>query len=76
VRKRIVRVEDGYWRIRSEKRELRATEHRELIEYFDEIRFPYEVINGRVRVPESVDVQDIFERLEHFYEGRAEVLPF
>ena len=76
MRKRIVRVEDGYWRIRSEKRELRATEHRELIEYFDEIRFPYEVINGRVRVPESVDLHDIFERLEHFYEGRAEVLPF
>jgi hypothetical protein len=76
MKMRIVRVEDGYWRIRSERREIRAKEQSELIDYFNEIRFPYRVIAGRLCVPESVPWSDIYERLQHFYDGRAQVFPF
>lgn len=74
---RIVRIEDGFWRIRtSESVEIGIEEQRELIDYFIEIRFPYRVIAGTLCVPESVPWGDIYERLEHFYDGRAEVFPF
>ena len=76
MKTRVVRVEDGYWRIRSGKRELRAEEQQALVDYFREIRFPHRVVGGRVHVPESVPWSDIYERLQHFYDGRAEVLTF
>jgi hypothetical protein len=73
---RVVRLEDGYWRIRSAKRDIGADEQRRLIEYFAEIRLPCKIIGGRIRVPDSVPWSDISERLEHFYDGNADVLPF
>ena len=76
MKKRIVRVNSGYWCIRSEEREIRAHEQARLIEYFREIGIPYQIVAGRLRVPESVGSKEIFERLEHFYDGTAEVYPF
>jgi len=48
----------------------------EMIEYFDEIRLPYRLIDGCLCIDGGVVRDAVFERLEHFYDGRAEVLPF
>jgi len=76
MKKRIVRIEEGYWRIRSEKREIGQEEQRRLTEYFHETRFPYRIIEGRLCVPESVPWDEIIERLDHFYDGIADIYPF
>lgn len=73
--KRIVRPKEGYWSIRSAGREITAEEQAKLIEYFQEIRFPYRIVAGRLRIPQSVPWGEIFERLAHFYDGTAEVCP-
>jgi hypothetical protein len=74
--KRIIRLEDGFWRIRTDMGELSQSEQKELKQYFDEIRMPYKIIDGRLCVSDGVDKAAMFERMEHFYEGRAEVYPF
>ena len=78
--KRIVRLEEGQWRISSDQGPLNASEQEELKDYFDEIRFPYRMFDGRPCVPpcvpETVSWETIFERLEFFYDGQAEVYPF
>jgi len=74
--KRIIRLEDNYWRIRTDIGELSASEQEELKAYFNEIRMPYRIINGSLSVPDGVDQASIFERMEYFYDGRAEVYPF
>ena len=73
---RIVRVEEGYWRIRSPKRVIKAEERTKLVEYFREIGFPYKLIGEEVCVPVSVGWGDISKRLEYSYDGEAEVYPF
>jgi hypothetical protein len=74
--KRIIRLEDNFWRIRTDVGELSASEQEELKEYFNEIKMPYRIINGSLCVPDGVDQASIFERIEYFYDGRAEVYPF
>ena len=74
--KRIVRLEDKLWRIRTDIGEISESEQVELKEYFNEIRMPYKIIADSLCVPGKVDIELIFERLEHFYDGRAEVYPF
>ena len=76
MEKRIVRQEDDLWRIRTDTGELPASERDELIEYFGEIKLNYRVVTGLVCIAGSIDRGSVFERLEHFYDGRAEVLPF
>ena len=76
MKTRVARVENGFWTITSNRRELCATERDRLIEYFQEIRFPYRIIDGHIRVPQTVPWDDIFERLEHFYDGEARATPF
>lgn len=73
---RIVRAEEGYWRIRSPKRVIKAEERTKLVEYFREIGFPYKLIGEEVCVPDSVGWGDISKRLEDFYNGEAKVYPF
>lgn len=73
---RIIRIEGEFWRIRTDTGELSESEQNELKEYFDEIKMPYRIIAGRLCVSGAVDREAIFERMEHFYEGRAEVYPF
>jgi hypothetical protein len=74
--KRIVRLEGELWRIRPDHGELDAAEQQELRDYFDEIRMPYRLQHGRLCVPGSISWEALYERLEHFYDGRAEVYPF
>jgi hypothetical protein len=74
--KRIVRLEGKLWRIRSDQGELDAAEQQELRDYFDEVRTPYRVDHGKVCVLGSVSWETVYEILDHFYHGRAEVYPF
>ena len=76
MEKRIVRLEDDLWRIRTDTGELPTSERDELIEYFGEIKLNYRVVTGHVCIAGSIDSGSVFEQLEHFYDGRAEVLPF
>jgi hypothetical protein len=72
----VVRLEDDYWRIRSDKGELDLAEQQALQTYFDEIRLPYRLFQGRPCVSDVVPWEFIFGRLQRFYADRAEVYPF
>jgi len=74
--KRIVRLEGDLWRVRSDQGELDTAEQQELREYYDEVRMPYRVDGGKPCVLGSISWEALYERLEHFYDGRAEVYPF
>jgi len=76
VEKRIIRFEDDMWRIRTDVGELPESERSELIEYFDEIKLPYGLADDCLCIVGEIDRNAVFERLEHFYDGRAEVFPF
>ena len=76
MEKRIVRLEEDLWRIRTEIGELFESERMELIEFFGEIKLPYRLVDGCLCIADGVDRDAVFERLEHFYDGRAEVFPF
>ena len=78
---RVVTIEEDYWRIRSDEGklhliELHPIEQQELKAYFDEIRLPYRLFQGRPCVSDVVPWVFIRDKLEHFYDGRAEVSPF
>ena len=74
--KRIIRLEGKFWKIRTDIGDLSESEQNELKEYFNEIRMPYRIIDGSLCVPDGVDRSLIFERMEYFYDGRAQVYPF
>jgi len=76
VEKRIIRFEDDMWRIRTDVGDLPKSERSELIEYFDEIRLSYRLVGGRLCIVGEIDRETVFEIMEHFYDGRADVLPF
>lgn len=76
MEKRIVRLEKDLWRIRTDVGELPKSEQIELIEYFNEIKLPYCLSGNYLCIVGGVDRDAVFERLEHFYNGRAEVFPF
>jgi len=76
MEQRIVRFEEGLWRIRTDGGELNESEQKELIEYFDEIKLPYRLANGYLCIHGGVARDEVFERLEYFYDGRAELFPF
>lgn len=70
---RIVRLEEGCWRIRPDEGELEAAEQEELRAHLSEIRLPHRIQHGRLCVPGSISWQRLDERLQHFYDGRADV---
>ena len=76
MKTRVLREEEGYWRIRCGKREISNEERDRLVKYFRKIKLPYEIIESRVVVPASVGRAEIFSKLEVFYEGDADVYPF
>ena len=73
---RIVRLEGGLWRISPDQGELDALEQQELRGYLDEIHMPYVLERGQPCIPSSISWETLYERLVHFYDGRAEVCPF
>ncbi len=76
MEKRIERFEEDLWRIKTDSGELPESERMELIEYFGEIKLPYCLNGDCLCIVGGVDRDSVFERLEHFYDGRAEVFPF
>lgn len=48
MEKRIVRLGDDLWRIRTDTGKLPAYERDELIEYFGEIKLNYRVVTGHL----------------------------
>lgn len=76
VEKRNIRFEDNMWRIRTDEGELPESERSELIEYFDEIRLPYRLVGACLCIVGQVDRDSVFDRMAHFYDGRAEVVLF
>jgi hypothetical protein len=73
---RIVRVEDDFWRIRTDEGEVDGAEQDELEDYFAEIRIPYQMMDGRLCIPATISWETVYEMLSHFYDGRADVFPF
>ena len=76
MEKRIVRLEDELWRIRTDSGELPDSERKELEKYFGDIKLPYRLVDGHPCIGGDIERDVVFERLEHFYKGRAEVFPF
>ena len=76
MEKRIIRFENEAWQIRTDTGELPQSEQSELIEYFDELKLPYRLAGDCLYIVGEIDRDTVFERMEHFYDGRAEVFPF
>ena len=73
---RIVRIVDGYWRIRTPDGDICTEETANLKVYLEEIRYPYEVDQHGIAIHGSILWNEIEERLLHFYDGVADVIPF
>ena len=76
MEQRIIRFENGLWNIRTDSGKLHESEREELMEYLDEIMLPYRLMEGCLYIEGSVSRSAVFEQLEHFYDGRANVFPF
>lgn len=76
MKSRIVREEEGWWCIRTDDGELDAAEQEVLKQYLGEVGIPFLIRDGRIRIPGTVLWEPVFEILEVFYDGRAEVYPF
>jgi len=76
MNQRIVRITDGYWRIATPDGEICAEEMTNLKCYLDEIRYPYEIDQHGIGIHGSILWNEIEERLLHFYDGIADVIPF
>ncbi len=72
--KRIIMLEGDSWRIRTDSGVLSKSEQAEVREYFDVIRMPNRILGGKLTVASGVDRDTISERMEYFYDGRAEVV--
>lgn len=73
---RVVRIIDGYWRIQSSEGEIDHEEVARLKVYLDEIRYPYELDQHGIAIHGSMLWTEVEERLVHFYDGIAVVVPF
>lgn len=76
MKKRIVRLEDDYWYVRTDKGELPESEQQKLEDYLIENRMPYKTNEGCLFISVEIERDTIFKAIEHFYKGKAEVYPF
>ena len=72
--KRLITLEGGYWRIRTEHGDLDSNEVQDLLEYFKEIRFPYRFIRRELCILEGVSKDAVKEMLDLFYDGWADIV--
>ena len=73
---RILRLEDKFWRIRTDTGELAETERDALREYLDEKGFKTAMIDDNLVIAGKQTWTQVFEPIEEFYEGQADVYPF
>jgi hypothetical protein len=73
---RILRLEDQCWRIRTDTGELAETERNALRAYLDEKGFKTAMIDDNLVIAGKLTWTEVFEPIEGFYEGKADVYPF
>jgi hypothetical protein len=73
---RILRLEDEFWRIRTDTGELAETERNALRAYLDEKGFKTAIIDDNLFIAGKLTWTEVFEPIDGFYEGKADVYPF
>src|SRR5271170_7571582 len=73
---RILRLEDEFWRIRTDTGELADAERNALRAYLDEKGFKTAMIDDNLAIAGELTWQEVVEPIEGFYEGKADVYPF
>jgi hypothetical protein len=73
---RILRLEDEFWRIRTDRGELADEERNALRAYLDEKGFKTAMIDDNLAIAGELTWKEVFESIESFYAGQAEVYPF
>ena len=73
---RILRLEDEFWRIRTDTGELAGTERNALRAYLDEKGFKIAMIDDNLVIAGKLTWTEVFEPIQGFYEGKADVCPF
>lgn len=76
MEKRILRLEDEFWRIRTDTGELADAERNVLRAYLDEKGFRTAMIDDNLAIAGELTWKEVFEPIERFYEGKADVYPF
>jgi nicotinic acid phosphoribosyltransferase len=76
MKTRILRLEDEFWRIRTDTGELAETERNALRAYLDEKGFKTAMIEDNLVIAGKLTWTEVFEPIEGFYEGKADVFPF
>lgn len=76
MEKRILRLEDEFWRIRTDTGELPDAERNALRAYLVEKGFDTAMIDDSLAIAGELTWQDVIEPIEGFYEGKADVYPF
>ena len=73
---RILRLEDEFWRIRTDTGELAETERNALRAYLDEKGFKTAIVDDNLVIAGKLTWTEVFEPIDGFYEGKADVYPF
>ena len=73
---RILRLEDEFWRICTDTGELAEIERNALRAYLDEKGFKTEIIDDNLVIAGKLTWTEVFEPIDGFYEGKADVYPF
>jgi len=76
MEKRILRLEDEFWRIRTDTGELADAERNVLRAYLDEKGFKTAMIDDNLAIAGELTWKEVFEPIAGFYEGKADVYPF
>src|ERR1700730_12074069 len=73
---RNIRLADEFWRIRTDTGELGGTERNALRAYLDEKGFKTAMIDDNLVIAGKLTWTEVFEPIQGFYEGKADVYPF
>ena len=71
-----MRLEDDFWRIRTDTGELADAERNALRAYLDEKGFKTAIIDDNLAIADELTWQEVVGPIEAFYEGKADVYPF
>ena len=74
--KRILRLEDQFWRIRTDTGELAVAERDALRAYLNEKGFKTTVIDDNLAIAGELTWEQVVEPIEGFYKGKADLYPF
>jgi hypothetical protein len=76
MEKRILRLEDEFWRIRTDTGELPDAKPNALRAYLVEKGFNTAMIGDNLAIAGELTWQEVIEPIEGFYGGKADVYPF